>query len=143
MCADERGGVRTPRNELATPARQQKKQPSGGLILHAATEVVMENRYYGVRVEGAKYGVGFGSLGNHPRHFGLAVCDLLRAVPVIVRAPSRPVTLMMQPLSRKAGPYASVRRLSDVHASRGRLVRESLRFDSAASAGHFFISRES
>jgi hypothetical protein len=61
VCADERGGVRTSRNELATPAQQQEKQPSGGLILHAATEVVMENRYYGVRVEGAKYGVGFGS----------------------------------------------------------------------------------
>ena len=61
MYADERGGVRTPRNELAPPAQQQEKQPSG-LILHAATEVVMEgNRYYGVRVEGAKYGVGFGS----------------------------------------------------------------------------------
>ena len=52
------------------------------------------NRYYGVRVEGAKYGVGFGSalaiarqpldtLGNHPRHFWLAVRDLLCAVPVI------------------------------------------------------------
>jgi len=31
--------------------------------LHSATEVVdmNGNRYYGVRVEGAKYGVGFGS----------------------------------------------------------------------------------
>jgi hypothetical protein len=31
--------------------------------LHSATEVVNMNgnRYYGVRVEGAKYGVGFGS----------------------------------------------------------------------------------
>jgi len=59
------------------------------------------NRYYGVRVEGAKYGVGFGSapchidilrcqpfdtLGNHPRHFELAVCDLLRAVSVVISA---------------------------------------------------------
>ena len=56
------------------------------------------NRYYGVRVEGAKYGVGFGSAlaiaisytanhsilwGNHPRHFRLAVRNLLRAVSVI------------------------------------------------------------
>src|SRR5258707_10307723 len=63
VCADERGGVRAPRNELATLARQQEKPPSGGLILHTKTEVVnMEgNRYYGVRVEGAKYGVSFGS----------------------------------------------------------------------------------
>jgi len=57
------------------------------------------NRYYGVRVEGAKYGVGFwlgpghcdilhcqpfDTLGNHRRHFGLAVCDLLRTVSVII-----------------------------------------------------------
>jgi hypothetical protein len=64
------------------------------------------NRYYGVRVEGAKYGVSFGSapcyrnilhcqpfdtLGNHPRHFGLAVCDLLRTVSVIISA-RQPVT---------------------------------------------------
>ena len=55
------------------------------------------NRYYGVRVEGAKYGVGFGSalaiaisyqqpldsLGDHPRHSGLALRDLCRAVWVI------------------------------------------------------------
>jgi hypothetical protein len=63
VCADERGGVRAPRNELATLARQQEKPPSGGLILHTKTEVVhMDgNRYYGVRVEGAKYGVSFGS----------------------------------------------------------------------------------
>ena len=55
----------------------------------------MENRYYGVRVEGAKYGVGFGSAlaiaisytANHSILWaiihgilGLAVCDLLRAV---------------------------------------------------------------
>jgi hypothetical protein len=61
------------------------------------------NRYYGVRVEGAKYGVGlrlrpchsnilycqpFDTLGNHPRHFGLAVCDLLRAVSVMISAQS-------------------------------------------------------
>jgi hypothetical protein len=85
----------------------------------------------------------FDTLGNHPRHFGLAVCDLLRAVPVVVCAPSRSVILMMQPISRKSGSDAFVRRLSDVHASRGRLVRASLRFDSAASAGHLFISRES
>ena len=68
------------------------------------------NRYYGVRVEGAKYGVSFGSrpcyrdilhcqpfdtLGNHPRHFGLAVRDLLRTVSVIIiSASSRPVALM-------------------------------------------------
>ena|ERR1700749_2326020 len=26
----------------------------------------------------------FDTLGNHPRHFGLAVCDLLRAVSVII-----------------------------------------------------------
>jgi len=66
------------------------------------------NRYYGVRVEGAKYGVCFGPAlaiaisytANHsilwaiPRHFGLAVCDLLRTVLVIVSAPQRPVTLM-------------------------------------------------
>jgi hypothetical protein len=52
------------------------------------------NRYYGVRVEGAKYGVGFGSalaidllyqqpfdpVGDHPRHPGLALRDLCRAV---------------------------------------------------------------
>src|SRR6266403_5657261 len=50
------------------------------------------------------------------------------------------MTLMMQPLLRKA---ESVRRLPDVHASRGGLVRVSLRFDSAASAGHLFIFRES
>jgi hypothetical protein len=63
VCADERGGVRSPRNELATPARQQEKPPSGGSILLTATEVVNMNgnRYYGVRVEGAKYGVSFGS----------------------------------------------------------------------------------
>ena len=49
------------------------------------------NRYYGVRVEGAKYGAGFDSaldiaisytnnhsisLGDHPRHSGLARRDL-------------------------------------------------------------------
>ena len=57
-------------------------------------------RYYAVRVEGAKYGVGFGSalaiaisyrqpfdtLGNHPRHFGLVVCDLFRIVSVLISA---------------------------------------------------------
>jgi hypothetical protein len=57
-------------------------------------------RYYAVRVEGAKYGVGFGSalaiaisyrqpfdtLGNHPRHLGLAVCDLFRVVSVVIGA---------------------------------------------------------
>src|SRR5258708_36445790 len=48
--------------------------------------------------------------------------------------------LMMQAVLRKA---ESVRRLYDVHASRGGLVRVSLRFDSAASAGHLFIFRES
>jgi hypothetical protein len=57
-----------------------------------------DNRYYGARVEGAKYGMSFGSalaianilqcqpfdtLANHPRYFGLAVCDLLRTVSVI------------------------------------------------------------
>jgi hypothetical protein len=51
------------------------------------------NRYYGVRVEGAKYGRScyrdilhrqpFDILGNHPRHFRLVVCNLLRAVSVI------------------------------------------------------------
>jgi len=46
-----------------------------------------ESRYYGVRVEGAKYGVGFGSalaiaisLGHHRRHFRLAFRDLFRIV---------------------------------------------------------------
>jgi hypothetical protein len=56
------------------------------------------NRYYGVRVEGAKYGLWFSPryrdilhcqplniFGNHPRHFGLAVCDLLRAVSVMIK----------------------------------------------------------
>jgi hypothetical protein len=56
------------------------------------------NRYYGVRVEGAKYGVSFGSAlaiaisytANHSilwaivhGIFGLAVCDLLRPVSVV------------------------------------------------------------
>jgi hypothetical protein len=61
--ADEKGGVRAPRNELATLARRKEEPPSGGLILHTVSEVVnMDgNRYYGVRVEGAKYGVSFGS----------------------------------------------------------------------------------
>jgi hypothetical protein len=58
------------------------------------------NRYYGVRVEGAKYGVGFGSAlaiaisytANHSilwaiiDGIGLAVCDLLRTVSVIITA---------------------------------------------------------
>jgi hypothetical protein len=61
--ADEKGGVRAPRNELATVARRKEELPSGGLILHTVSEVVnMDgNRYYGVRVEGAKYGVSLGS----------------------------------------------------------------------------------
>jgi hypothetical protein len=65
------------------------------------------SRYYGVRVEGAKFGVGFGSalaitisysenhfdpVGNHRWNFELALCDLFRAFsrvtplsPLIVR----------------------------------------------------------
>ena len=53
------------------------------------------SRYYVVRSEGTKYGMGFGSalhqlhhqqvdpLGDHPRYSRLAVCDLLRTVPVV------------------------------------------------------------
>jgi hypothetical protein len=63
------------------------------------------NRYYGVRVEGAKYGVGLGlgarhrdllyqqpldSLGDHPRHSGLALRDLCRPVRVIRLTASTP-----------------------------------------------------
>jgi hypothetical protein len=59
------------------------------------------NRYYGVRVEGAKYGVGFGSAlaiamsytANHsilwaifPRNFRLALRSLLRVVSVMIGA---------------------------------------------------------
>jgi hypothetical protein len=43
--------------------RQQEKPSSHGLNPLRDTEVLNMNgnRYYGVRVEGAKYGVGFGS----------------------------------------------------------------------------------
>ena len=40
MCAEKRGGVRAPRNELGAFALQQEKPPSGGLILLTITEVV-------------------------------------------------------------------------------------------------------
>ena len=56
------------------------------------------SRYYVFRTESAKWGVSFGSAlaiaisytanhsilwADHPRHLGLAVCDLLRAVSVV------------------------------------------------------------
>jgi len=74
------------------------------------------SRYYGVRVEGAKYGVGFGSalaiaisytnnhsipVGDHPRYPGLALRDLCRAVRLIRRSPHE---RHLHPVAGRLGP---------------------------------------
>ncbi len=78
------------------------------------------SRYYGVRVEGAKFGVGFGSalaitisysenqsdpVGNHRWNFELALCGLFCAFPrmTLPRCLARP---LLRPSFRLRGAYA-------------------------------------
>jgi hypothetical protein len=46
---------------------------------------IQRRLWLGPRHRNILYRQPFDTLGNHPRHFGLVVCDLLRAVSVIAK----------------------------------------------------------